>query len=84
MSPSALSKCGAAAAPPPTLAERQYAARAPGASRADVTLGVVAAAELALARARGEEPGAGPTANSCLYFSMLYPLLSVPITAMLW
>lgn len=47
-------------------------------------LPVVAAAERALALASGHGRLGQPTANSCLYYSMLYPLLSLPIRAMLW
>lgn len=82
MSPAALAECPGAAAVP-SLADRLAAAVAPGASRAEVALGVVAAAELAAADPRGQLAG-GPTAPGCLYNSMLYPLLSNSVTGVLW
>ncbi len=78
MSPAALAACPAAAAPVP-LAARVAAAAAPGATRADVALGVAAAAELAFVGGR-----ATPAKPSCLYFSMLAPLLAIPVTSILW
>ena len=84
MSPQSLAKCGGAAAPPPPgPLERIAAAEAPGASRSDVAHGMVARAEVALARSQGYG-STFPTNASCLFFSMLYPLFSVPVSALLW
>ena len=65
MSPAALATCAAAPASGPP---RRAAA-------------AIAAADSAIARARGS---AGPSKGSCLYNSMMHPLLSIPITALLW
>ena len=76
MSPAALQKCGAAAAPPPSLAERLAAGRAPGASPGERGWAAFAAAH--------GDVGASPVNNSCLYNSMLHPLLTLPVTGLLW
>ena len=73
MSPASLAKCTTAEAPM-THEQRLAAAAALSASRDERTLGVMAAAELAYTRFTLT---ANPTAPSCLYNSMLYPLLSV-------
>ena len=83
MSPASLATCTAEeAAVPPSHAQRVAAASVPHASKDAVTLGVLASAELAYARHHMLH--ASPVAPSCLYNSMLFPLLSVPVTAVLW
>lgn len=72
LSPAAAAKCPGAAAPfSPHDALR--AARAPGASRTDVALAAMATAQLHFAPLGGT-----PSATSCLYNSMLVPLLANP------
>ena len=83
MSPEALAKCGAASEPPPGPLERIAAAEAPGASGSDVVFSMIARAEVALARSQGYG-STFPTNSSCLFYSMLYPLFSVPVSALLW
>jgi len=83
MSPQSLAKCSGASVAPPGPFERIAAAEASGASRSDVAHGMVARAEVALARSQGYG-STFPTNASCLFYSMLYPLFSVPISALLW
>ena len=71
MSPKALATCNSSAAPVVHSAATRHA------------LHIVAAAERA---ATQRAPGAtgSPVIPSCLYNSMMAPLLSIPITALLW
>ena len=80
MSPASLAKCGAAAAPPPDLRTRLRAGSVPGASRTEQAMAVWAAAQLA----GRPSDAAQPTSPSVLYYSMLYPLLSNPVSALFW
>ena len=70
MSPAALATC---AAPPPREAT-------PPAHRAVLD----ALTALELAAMRGDGFTASPVKPSCLYNSMMHPILSIPITAFLW
>ncbi len=79
MSPSAMKECARDAAPQPSMAQRL--------SSDDRSFHALAASQ-AVARIGGSSPLAGlsaqPEAPSCLYNSMTYPLLSSPITGILW
>jgi sialate O-acetylesterase len=69
MSPAALKQC-AAEPTEPTPAERR-------------ALAVAAAGERALAAA-ANAVSLYPSNYSCLYYSMLHPIMSIPVTAFLW
>ena len=70
MSPAAMQECAHVAAPQPSTAERL--------ASDDRSFYALAAA------AQAGEQSAQPGTPSCLYNSMTYPLLSSPITGILW
>ena len=77
MSPAALAEC--------TVGGDADSAAAAASSAELHALRAAAAGERALMRAvRGGALGATPTVHSCLYYSMMYPILSIPVTAFLW
>ena len=68
-SPAALAKCNATAEAPVSAATRR-------------AVDIAAAADRAVSRRAGVT--ASPQKPSCLYFSMMAPIVSIPITAFLW
>jgi len=62
----------------------QALAKCNGAEKPPALHHTVAAAERAFSLARNRNFDASPVNGSCLFNSMVYPLLSFPITAMLW